>query len=126
MPAHRWRQCRLTGGARKRRCFHSGGPSPDGEPDPSHRPAVGPGDPDTPRLPLEPGEWDIPRVPLLYQRAVIASTVLSARLRATRRTGRALYDDVVVHQQAAMPEQLLIPFPDADSDAAPSPGRRST
>jgi hypothetical protein len=57
---------------------------------------------------LEPGEWDIPRVPLLYDRAVIASTVLSARLGAARRTGRALYDDVVVHQQAAMPEQLLL------------------
>jgi hypothetical protein len=59
-------------------------------------------------LPLEPGEWDIPRVPLLHDRAVIASTVLSARLDAARRTGRALYDDVVVHQQAAMPEQLLL------------------
>ncbi|GGT64765.1 hypothetical protein GCM10010207_75010 [Streptomyces atratus] len=86
---------------------------PDAEPDPGQPPA-GPGDPDTPRLPLEPGEWDIPRVPLLYDRAVIASTVLSARLRAARRTGRALYDDVV-HQQAAMPEQLLIPFSDADA-----------
>ncbi|MFF4361206.1 hypothetical protein [Streptomyces sp. NPDC001604] len=45
---------------------------------------------------------DIPRAPLLYQRAVITSTVLSARLLAARRPGRALYDDVVVHQQAAM------------------------
>ncbi|MFL4953281.1 MobF family relaxase [Streptomyces sp. MMS24-I31] len=90
---------------------------PDAEPESDHRPPAGPGDPDMPRLPLEPGDWDIPRVPLLYQRAVIASTVLNARLRTARRTGRALYDDVVVHQQAAMPEQLLIPFPDADSDA---------
>ncbi|GHH85362.1 hypothetical protein [Streptomyces capitiformicae] len=91
-------------------------PPTDAEPDPSHRPPAGPGDPDTPRPPLEPGEWDIPRVPLLYDRAVIASTVLSARLRAARRTGRALYGDVVVHQQAREPEQLLIPFPDADAE----------
>ncbi|MFJ1561557.1 hypothetical protein [Streptomyces mirabilis] len=81
---------------------------PDAEPDPNPRPPAGPGDPDTPRLPLEPGEWDIPRVPLLHDRAVIASTVLSARLCTARRTGRTLYDDVVVHQQAAMPEQLLL------------------
>ncbi|MGW4994951.1 relaxase domain-containing protein [Streptomyces mirabilis] len=94
---------------------------PNAEPDPSHRPPAGPGDPDTPRLPLEPGEWDIPRVPLLHDRAVIASTVLSARLGAARRTGRTLYDDVVVHQQAAMPEQLLIPFPDTDTDADSEP-----
>ncbi|MFF5147836.1 MobF family relaxase [Streptomyces sp. NPDC013157] len=94
---------------------------PDAEPEADHRPPAGPGDPDTPRLPLEPGEWDIPRVPLLYQRAVIASTVLNARLRAARRTGRALYDDVVAHQQAAMPEQLLIPLPDANEDADSEP-----
>ncbi|MDN3296399.1 hypothetical protein QWM81_20500 [Streptomyces ficellus] len=42
--------------------------------------------------------------------------------RAARRTGRALYDDVVVHQQAAMPEQIPIPFP----DSTPTIGRRST
>ncbi|MER7178869.1 MobF family relaxase [Streptomyces hyaluromycini] len=94
---------------------------PDAEPATDHRPPAGPSDPDTPGLPLEPGEWDIPRVPLLYQRAVIASTVLSTRLRAARRTSRALYDDVVAHQQAAMPEQLLLPFPDADEDADSEP-----
>ncbi|MEU1519013.1 MobF family relaxase [Streptomyces sp. NPDC005811] len=55
---------------------------PDAEPKAGHRPPAGPGDPDMPRLPLEPGEWDIPRVPLLHQRAVIYSTVLTARLRA--------------------------------------------
>jgi hypothetical protein len=44
---------------------------------------------------------------------------LNVRLRTARRTGRALYDDVVAHQQAAMPEQFLIPFPDADSDSEP-------
>ncbi|WP_192582743.1 MobF family relaxase [Streptomyces triticiradicis] len=80
---------------------------PDAEPETGHRPPAGPGTPDTPRLPLEPGEWDIPRLPLLYQRAVIASTILSARLRAARRTGRDLYD-VFAHQQAAMPEQLVL------------------
>ncbi|MFD3841748.1 hypothetical protein ACFWWC_36685 [Streptomyces sp. NPDC058642] len=42
--------------------------------------------------------------------------MLSARLRSARRTGRDPYDDVVVHQQSAMPEQLLIPFPDAGED----------
>ncbi|MFF3740905.1 hypothetical protein [Streptomyces sp. NPDC002566] len=95
---------------------------PDAEPETGHRPPAGPDDPGTPRLPLEPGEWAISRAPLLYQRAVIASTVLNARLRAARRTGRALYD-VVAHQQAAMPDQLLIPFPDAseDTDTEPRP-----
>ncbi|MCF1597750.1 relaxase domain-containing protein [Streptomyces muensis] len=66
-----------------------------------------PADPAGPLLPLEPGEWDIPRVPLLHDRAVIASTVLSARLRSALRTGRDPYD-VFAHQQAAMPEQLLL------------------
>ncbi|MEU6511970.1 hypothetical protein [Streptomyces sp. NPDC046942] len=66
-----------------------------------------PADPAGPLLPLEPGEWDIPRVPLRHDRAVIASTVLSARLRTARRTGRDPYD-VFAHQQAAMPEQLLL------------------
>ncbi|MCX4598830.1 relaxase domain-containing protein [Streptomyces sp. NBC_01549] len=116
MPAYRFYTARwpLTDPPTRRR-------PPDAEPDPSPRPPAGPSDPDTTRLPLEPGEWDIPRVPLLYDRAVIASTVLSARLRAARRTGRALYDDVVAHQQAAMPEQLLIPFPDTDEDADSEP-----
>ncbi|MFJ9634864.1 MobF family relaxase [Streptomyces sp. NPDC101175] len=58
-------------------------------------------------LPLEPGEWDIPRVPLRHDRAVIASAVLSARLRIARRTGRDPYG-VFAHQQAAMPEQLFL------------------
>ncbi len=40
-----------------------------------------PAAPARPLLPLEPGEWDIPRVPLRHDRAVIASTVLGARLR---------------------------------------------
>ncbi|WP_344531179.1 MobF family relaxase, partial [Streptomyces rectiviolaceus] len=57
-------------------------PSNRRPPDAAPETEAGPGDPDTPRLPLEPGEWDIPRVPLPYDRAVIASTVLSTRLRA--------------------------------------------
>lgn len=44
---------------------------------------------------------------LRHDRVVIASTVLSARLRTARRTGRDL-NDVFAHQQAAMPEQLLL------------------
>ncbi|MFI9176160.1 MobF family relaxase [Streptomyces lincolnensis] len=66
-----------------------------------------PADPAGLLLPLEPGEWDIPRVLLRHDRAVIASTVLSARLRTARRTGGDPYD-VFAHQQAAMPEQLLL------------------
>ncbi|MGW2331634.1 MobF family relaxase [Streptomyces sp. NPDC001700] len=65
------------------------------------------GDPAAPVLPMEPGEWDIPRVPLRHYRAVIAITVLTARLRTARRAGRPLYD-TVAHQQAAMPEQLTL------------------
>ncbi len=60
------------------------------------------------------GEWDIPRVPLRYDRAVIASTALTHQLRAARGAGRArYYEGVTAHQQAAMPEQLLL-FPDTD------------
>ncbi|WP_030773783.1 MULTISPECIES: hypothetical protein [unclassified Streptomyces] len=43
--------------------------------------------------------------------------MLAAQLRTARRTGRAMHDDVTVYQQAAMPEQLLVPFPDADPEA---------
>ncbi|MFI0967951.1 hypothetical protein ACH4S8_42385 [Streptomyces sp. NPDC021080] len=46
-------------------------------------------------------------MPLRHDRAVIASTVLSARLRTARRTGRDPYD-VFAHQQVAMLEQLLL------------------
>ncbi|MGW3653539.1 MobF family relaxase [Streptomyces sp. NPDC000878] len=90
--------------------------APPGPPPARRRPAAAPdhdadreppADPAGPLLPVEPGEWDIPRVPLRHDRAVIASTVLSARLRTARRTGRDPYD-VFAHQQAAMPEQLLL------------------
>ncbi|MFJ3673919.1 hypothetical protein ACIPSE_46540 [Streptomyces sp. NPDC090106] len=46
-------------------------------------------------------------MPLLHDRAVIAATVLGARLRTACRGGRDPYD-VFAHQQAAMPEQLLL------------------
>ncbi|MCZ1000850.1 hypothetical protein O1M63_26850 [Streptomyces mirabilis] len=57
------------------------------------------------------GEWDIPRIPLLYDRAVIASCrpQRPAGCRALPHRPRPVhFDDVVVHQQAAMPEQLLL------------------
>ncbi|MER5811769.1 hypothetical protein ABT143_26885 [Streptomyces sp. NPDC002033] len=38
------------------------------------------------------------RIPSHHDRAVIASTMLAARLRAARRTGRAM-EDVTTHQQ---------------------------
>ncbi|MFE5514023.1 MobF family relaxase [Streptomyces sp. NPDC056529] len=82
-----------------------------------------PGEWDIPRdalvLPVELGEWDIPRVPLRYDRAVIASTALTRQLRAARGAGRTrYYEGVTAHQQAAMPEQLLLfPIVDANTDA---------
>ncbi|WP_078492525.1 MobF family relaxase [Streptomyces yerevanensis] len=104
MPAYRFYTARwpLTDPPTRRR-------PPDAEPEADHRPP--PSAPATrtrPACPWNRRSGTIPRVPLLYDRVVIASTVLGARLRAARRTGRALYDDVVVHQQAAMPEQLLL------------------
>ncbi len=58
------------------------------------------------------GEWEIPRIPLQYDRAVLARAVVREKLRTTTAAavrGRAY--DVVAHQQAAMPEQLLGPEP---------------
>ncbi|MCX4799889.1 relaxase domain-containing protein [Streptomyces sp. NBC_01242] len=79
-------------------------------PPPSRIPAAASGrdrkpvpDPAAPFLPMEPGEWDIPRVPLRHDRAVIATRVLTARLRTARRTGRPLYG-TAAHQPS--PEQL--------------------
>ncbi|WP_432197091.1 MobF family relaxase [Streptomyces sp. bgisy027] len=68
------------------------------------RPAA---DPAVPFLPLQPGEWDIPRVPLRHDRAVIATAVLTARLRTARRTGRPLYGPTA-HQPKTPAEQLLL------------------
>ncbi|WP_411152668.1 MobF family relaxase [Streptomyces sp. A30] len=104
---------------------------PTPAPDPDRQP---PADPDAPAAPRRPdqraGEWEIPRVQLNYDRAVLARAMVREKLRITTTTtatavqGRAY--DVVAHQQAAMPEQLLAPEP-ADpehDDQEQEPGRR--
>ncbi|WP_405776999.1 hypothetical protein [Streptomyces sp. NBC_01538] len=69
----------------------------------------------------------MPRIPPQYERAALAGAVVREKLRtttATRVRGRAY--DVVAHQQAAMPEQLLGPAaadPERD-DQEPEAGRR--
>ncbi|WP_234310690.1 MULTISPECIES: hypothetical protein [unclassified Streptomyces] len=81
-------------------------PAPAPAPDPPAEPAA-------PRPPgPDAGEWDVPRIPLQYDRAVLAGAAVREQLRTTTATavrGRAY--DVVAHQQAAMPEQLLAPEP---------------
>ncbi|WP_432590461.1 hypothetical protein ABVG11_37535 [Streptomyces sp. HD1123-B1] len=101
---------------------------PTPAPDPDWQPPADPGEPAAHRpLGQDAGEWEIPRVPLQYERAFLAGEVVHEKLRTTTTAavrGRAY--DVVAHQQAAMPEQLLalpeqllVPFPDADADAEP-------
>ncbi|MFE1028630.1 MobF family relaxase [Streptomyces sp. NPDC058818] len=98
-------------------------------PDPDRQPPADPGESAEPRPPSQDtGEWEIPRIPLQYERAVLAGAVVREQLRttttATAVRGRAC--DVVAHQQAAMPEQLLAPEP-ADpehDDQEQEPGRR--
>lgn len=101
---------------------------PPAAPDPERRSPTDSGEPPAPRPPgQDTGEWGIPRVPLQYDRAVLAGAVVREQLRTTTATavrGRAY--DVVAHQQAAMPEQLLAhepadPEPDDRDD---KPGRR--
>ncbi|GGQ33702.1 hypothetical protein GCM10010249_60250 [Streptomyces roseolilacinus] len=86
---------------------------PAAAPEPDQQPPADPGEPPAPRPPgQDAGEWEIPRIPLQYERAVMAGAVVREKLRATTATvvrGRAY--DVVAHQQAAMPEQLLAPEP---------------
>uniref|UniRef100_UPI002F906836 relaxase domain-containing protein n=1 Tax=Streptomyces virginiae TaxID=1961 RepID=UPI002F906836 len=86
-------------------------PRPPAVPDPDQHPPTDPGEPaDVRALGEDAGEWEIPRVPLQYERAVLAAAVVREKLRTTAATavrGRAY--DVVAHQQAAMPEQLLPP-----------------
>ncbi|MFB7937872.1 MobF family relaxase [Streptomyces sp. NPDC056049] len=95
-------------------------------PGPDRQPPADPGEPVAPRPPgQDAGEWEIPRVPLQYERAVLAGAVVRQKLRtATAVRGRAY--DVVAHQQAAMPEQLLAPKPadPAHDDQEQKPGRR--
>ncbi|MFF2570973.1 hypothetical protein [Streptomyces sp. NPDC058084] len=95
-------------------------------PGPDRQPPADPGEPPAHRPPgQDAGEWEIPRVPLQYERAVLAGAVLWEKLRTTTATavrGRAY--DVVTHQQAAMPEQLLAPEPADPDDQEQKPGRR--
>ncbi|MCT2546282.1 MobF family relaxase [Streptomyces atratus] len=84
---------------------------PTPAPDPDWQPPANPGEPAAHRPPgQDAGEWEIPRIPLQYERAVLAGAVVREKLRTTTATavrGRAY--DVVAHQRAAMPEQLLAP-----------------
>ncbi|MEV2256914.1 MobF family relaxase [Streptomyces sp. NPDC050147] len=92
---------------------------PGPAPDPDRQPPADPGQPAALRPPgQDTGEWEIPRVPLQYERAVLAGAVVRETLRTTTAVRGRAYD-VVVHQQAAMPE-LLSPQ-DVDS-AVPDPG----
>ncbi|WP_431777042.1 hypothetical protein [Streptomyces cucumeris] len=50
-------------------------------------------------------------MPLQYERAVLAGAAVRAKLTSTVAVRGRAYD-VVAHQQAAMPEQLLAPEPD--------------
>ncbi|MET9208241.1 relaxase domain-containing protein [Streptomyces bacillaris] len=80
---------------------------PPPAPDPDRQPPADPGEPTAPRPPeRDAGEWEIPRVPLQYDRAVLAGAVVREKLRTTTVVRGRAYD-VVAHQQAAMPEQLL-------------------
>ncbi|WP_268985769.1 MobF family relaxase [Streptomyces sp. CC228A] len=101
---------------------------PTPAPDPDRQPPADPGEPAALRPPgQDAGEWEVPRIPLQYDRAVLAGAMVREKLRtittATAVRGRAY--DVVAHQQAAMPEQLLAPEP-ADpehDDQEPEAGR---
>ncbi|MFJ3637599.1 MobF family relaxase [Streptomyces sp. NPDC090112] len=101
---------------------------PTPAPDPDRQPPTDPGELAAPRPPgQDAGEWEIPRIPLQYDRAVLAGAMVREKLRTTTTAaarGRAY--DVVAHQQAAMPEQLLAP-PAAEAehdDQEPEPGRQ--
>ncbi|MEU6482068.1 MobF family relaxase [Streptomyces sp. NPDC047017] len=84
---------------------------PPAVPDPDRQPPADPGETAGPRAPgRDAGEWEIPRVPLQYERAVLARAVVREKLRTTTAVRGRAYD-VVAHQQAAMPEQLLAPEP---------------
>ncbi|WP_186784524.1 MobF family relaxase [Streptomyces sp. CBG33] len=85
---------------------------PTPAPGPNRLPPADPGEPAGPRAPgQDAGEREIPRVPLQYERAVLASMVIREQLRTTTTAVRGRAYDVVAHQQAAMPEQLLAPEP---------------
>ncbi|MGY4966643.1 MobF family relaxase [Streptomyces sp. 900105245] len=78
-------------------------------PDPSQHPPTDPGEPaDVRALGEDAGEWEIPRIPLQYERAVLAGVAVREKLRTATAVRGPAYD-IVAHQQAAMPEQLLPP-----------------
>ncbi|MEU6935176.1 MobF family relaxase [Streptomyces rubiginosohelvolus] len=84
---------------------------PPAAPAPERRSPADSGEPPAPRPPgPAAGEWEIPRVPLQYDRAVLAGAAVREQLRTTTVVRGRAYD-VVAHQQAAMPEQLLAPEP---------------
>ncbi|MET9197065.1 MobF family relaxase [Streptomyces olivaceus] len=81
-------------------------------PDPDWQPPADPGEPPAHRPSgQDAGEREILRIPLQYERAVLAGAVVRERLRAAATAVRGRGYDVVAHQQAAMPEQLLGPEP---------------
>ncbi|WP_079060895.1 MobF family relaxase [Streptomyces prasinus] len=99
---------------------------PTPAPGPDRHPPADPGEPAEPRPPgQDAGEWEIPRVPLQYERAVLAGAVVREKLRTATAVRGPAYD-VVAHQQAAIPEQLLAPEPaDPEHDGQePESGRR--
>ncbi|MEV5146886.1 hypothetical protein AB0L14_21255 [Streptomyces sp. NPDC052727] len=95
-------------------------------PNPYGQPPADPGEPAAHRPPgQDAGEWEIPRIPLQYERAVLAGAVVREKLRTTTAVRGRAYD-VVAHQQAAMPEQLLArePADPEHDDQEQQPGRR--
>ncbi|WP_254402626.1 hypothetical protein [Streptomyces sp. AC555_RSS877] len=98
-------------------------------PGPDRQPPADTGEPAAPRAPgQDAGEWEIPRLPLQYERAALPGAVVREKLRTTTTATavRSRAYDVVAHQQAAMPEQLLAP-PAADpehDDQDPEVGRQ--
>ncbi|MEU9706902.1 MobF family relaxase [Streptomyces sp. NPDC047981] len=93
---------------------------------PDRHPPTDPGEPAELQAPGQAaGEWEIPRTPLPYERAVLAGAVVREKLRTTTAARGRAYD-VVAHQQAAMPEQLLPPAAAAPEheDQEPEAGPR--
>ncbi|MEU0837762.1 hypothetical protein ABZ339_41960, partial [Streptomyces sp. NPDC005969] len=103
---------------------------PTPAPDPDRQPPADPGEPAASRRQDQrAGEWEILGLPLSYDWAVLAGEVVREKLHTTT-TATAVRGpayDVVAHQQAAMPEQLLA-HRDADpehDDQEPEAGPRS-
>ncbi|MCX4852110.1 hypothetical protein [Streptomyces sp. NBC_00893] len=86
-------------------------------PDPDRQPPADSGEPAAPQPSgQDAGEWEIPRIPLSYDRAVLAGAAVREKLRTTTAARGRAYD-VLAHQQATMPQQLLAPTAaDPDND----------